>query len=70
MLENGTWIALDNPLQVPPDLGIQKNISSVVSTYTFIFCLFSSDTLQVLMFVCPTALELCFYGCCHTCLRI
>ena len=28
---------------------------------------FSSDTIQVLMFVCPTILELRFYGCCHPC---
>ncbi len=35
-----------------------------VSTYTFIFCLFSSDTLQLLMFVCPTVSELRFYGYC------
>ena len=31
------------------------------------FRFFSSDTLQVLMFVCPTVSELCFYGCCHPC---
>ena len=29
---------------------------------------FHSDTLQELVFVCPTALELCFYRCCHPCL--
>ena len=38
-----------------------------VKTNIFIFCIFSSNTLQVLMFVCPTALELRFYGCCHPC---
>ena len=38
-----------------------------VKTYTFIFCIFSSNTLQKLMFVCHTVLELCFYGCCHPC---
>ena len=27
----------------------------------------SSDTLQVLMFVCPNISELRFYGCCHPC---
>ena len=34
----------------------------------FIYILIiSSDTLQVLMFVSPTVLELRFYGCCHPC---
>ena len=33
-----------------------------------IFCLFCSDTLQVLMLVCPAVSELRFYGCCHPCL--
>ena len=28
----------------------------------------SSDTLQVLIFICPTVSELRFYGCCHSCL--
>ena len=31
------------------------------------FWLFSSDTLQVLMFVFPNVSELRFYGCCHPC---
>ncbi len=35
--------------------------------YALVFCLFSSDTLQVLMFVCPLLSELRFYGCCHPC---
>ena len=35
--------------------------------YKFIFCLFSSDTLKVLMFVCPNISEPRFYGCCHPC---
>jgi hypothetical protein len=30
-------------------------------SYTFIFLLFSSDTIQVLMSVCPTDLELRLY---------
>ena len=38
-----------------------------IETYTFIFFLFSSDTLQELMFVCPTVSDLRFYGCCHLC---
>ena len=38
-----------------------------VKTYTFIFSLFSSDTLQVSMLVCPTVLELRCYECCHPC---
>ena len=38
-------------------------------SYTFIFWLFSSDTLQVLMFVWPTVSELRFYGCCHSCFQ-
>ena len=41
------------------------NAKSLVETYTFIFFLFSSDTLQELMFVCPTISDLRFYGCCH-----
>ena len=28
-----------------------------------------SDTLQVLMFVCPTVLKLRFFGCYHPCLK-
>ena len=40
-----------------------------VSTYTFIFCLFSSDTLQVLMFVCDTISEHRFYGCGYPCFQ-
>ena len=36
-------------------------------TYTLIFYLLSSDTLQVLMFVCPTVSEHCFYACYHPC---
>ena len=32
---------------------------------TFTFCLFSSDTLQLLMLVCHTILELRFIDCCH-----
>ena len=27
----------------------------------------SYDILQVLMFICPTVSDLCFYGCCHPC---
>ena len=38
--------------------------------YALIFCLFSSDTLQVLMFVCPSISELRFYGCCQPCFII
>jgi hypothetical protein len=34
----------------------------------FIFWLFSSDTIHVLVSVSPTVLELRFYGCCHPCL--
>ena len=45
----------------------QRNYLQFCLAHTFIFCLFSSDTLQVLMFVCPTVQELCFYGCCHPC---
>ena len=41
-----------------------------VLTYTLIFYLFSSDNLQVLMFVCLTVSELHFYGCCHPCYYI
>ena len=36
-------------------------------SYSFIFRFFSSDTLQVLMFVSHTVLEIRFYGCCHPC---
>ena len=36
--------------------------------YPFTFCLFSSDTILVLMSVCPTVSELRFHGCCHPCL--
>ena len=36
-------------------------------TFELIFYLFSYDTLQVLMFVCPIVLELRFYGCFHPC---
>ena len=32
----------------------QKNTYSIVCTCAFKFCLFSSDTPQVLMFVCPS----------------
>ena len=38
-----------------------------VKTYVFIFCIFSSDTSQELMFVYHTVSELCFYGCFHPC---
>ena len=37
-------------------------------TYNFIFCIFSSNTLQELMFVCLIVSEIRFYGCCHPCL--
>ena len=33
----------------------------------YLFYLFSSDTLHLLMFVCPTNPELRFYGCRHSC---
>ena len=36
-------------------------------SYTFIFWLFSSDIIQVLMSVCPTVSVLRFNGCCHPC---
>ena len=36
-----------------------------VHLYTFIFCLFSLEHLQVFMFVCPTVSEFRFCGCCH-----
>ena len=35
--------------------------------FLFIFCLFSSDALQLLMFVCPTVEELRFYECLNPC---
>ena len=38
--------------------------------FTLIHLYYASDTLQVLMFVCLTVLELCFYGWCHPCLYI
>ncbi len=40
-----------------------------IETYALIFCLFGSDPLQVLMFVCPAISELRFCGCCHSCLK-
>ena len=39
-------------------------------SYTFIFWFFSSDFLQVLMFVCAYVSEPRFYGCCLSCLFI
>ena len=38
-----------------------------VYIYAIIIFLFSSDTLHVLMFVCPSISELRFCGCCHPC---
>ena len=37
---------------------LQKQLS--YNFYTFIFAFFSSDTIQVLMFVCPTVSEIFF----------
>ena len=37
---------------------------------SFLFWLFSCDTIQVLMSVCPLVSELHFYGCCHPCFLI
>ena len=45
----------------------QIYLSFCFDCYTFIFWLFSFDTLQVLMFVCPIILELRFYGWCYPC---
>ena len=41
-----------------------------VYIYAIIICLFSFDTLQVLVFVCPSISELRFYGCFHPCLFV
>ena len=39
-----------------------------LNLYKFIFCLYSTDTVQVFLFVCPTVSDLRFNGCCHPCL--
>ena len=42
------------------------------ATYTLYsaFSVPTPDTLQVLMFVYPTILKPCFYGCCHPCFNL
>ena len=67
---------LSSPKNVSMSLNIIMYLSSFQQIYfqfcfdfyTFIFWLFSSDTLQVIMFVCTTVSELRFYRCCHPCL--
>ena len=48
-------------------LYLSKFTNNIVYTYTTTFCIFSSDTLQVLMSVCPTISELRYYRCWHPC---
>ena len=48
---------------------MQTNNYNFVKTHTSIFCLLSSDTVQVLMFVSPTVPDL-LYGYCHPCFHI
>ena len=43
------------------------NVLTIFGTYALIFCLFSSDTLQMLMLGCPSISDIRFYGCCHSC---
>ena len=40
-----------------------------VRTSTFIFCLFSVDPFQMIMFVWAIVSELLFYECCYPCLK-
>ena len=46
------------------------SINNFALTYTFTLGLLTSETIQVLMSVCPTVSMLCFYECCHPCLLI
>ena len=52
-------------------ISFSRNLLRIfIDYYTFLFWLFSYDTLHVLMFVYPSNSELRFYGWYHTCLFI
>ena len=46
------------------------NLQTILFRLILIFCLISSDTLQVLIFACLAVSEPHFYGYCHTCLML